>query len=786
MVFKRNKEGFVLKSKIKLLLMTFIAAMLCSVGVNAESYFFDVNITDSYGAVKDYYYIGEPFSVTADFYSENTEDYSSDVIIALYDANGAFQEARIAQKTLQDECLVATAEFTPSDKEEMYAKCYIWKSNTLSPLAEMSGYYINGKTKSEDVSIYYADVADITASEISAYTNTNTTATTKYALASPCNVVINGQNNANGIDILTSYYCDLQGNPVLGDIVLKDNNNDGLYENVEAKIGFTAIADSVVGNRVYFSDVYSYELGAAIRGDNAECTVFLDGNEIDLADISAGDVLTIYYDMNEYFNSSSFYEVYVGRKKVSGQVTAIAQGEFVCIDNIKYLISPGVDAYVFDPLVGYGYDIFFDAYNKAVYFKEMYVPLQIAVIESVYVSNGDECYAKIIKSNGEKEIYPIKEDKYEDYLNYVYYDSDTYEKRPIQDRVWSYRISESTNNITLMENLNPKAWEDVEYRKEVGKFGTIKISEENTDILDCTLYESENEVYPMQIESLIDGALYTVYAFDKLDDGTYSFVVITAASEGTTSEGTTTDPTSTTEFVVYSKSYITEIDGDNKTAWLVYVNNGTEAVEVIFDDGATPVAGIVEGTPVLIKRNSAGYVTTAAALFDVDVLTDYSAFSTAVRAGMKSDDMSAVLNTAALANLVEEIRNEEHNWVFGVVVDKSAYTITLATAEDVDANGYVNIDYLDEYDMDAECGVMTYSYALKDGSRVSNTVLADVPKLATPSIVFDNDSNDCLLNLGHEIYIEETATYGNTSYALAKTIDGDIVELYAIIPSATR
>ncbi len=774
-----------MKNKIAVFLMTLVSVILCAVGGGAEGFFRDVNITDSYGTEKDYYYLGESFSVTAQFYSDDTEDYLADIIVALYDTDGVLRGVDIADKTQQTEYLEASADFIAPDEIELYVKCYMWKNSNMIPVADMSGYYINGKIKSDDVCIDYRDVVDITDTQIKAYTE-NSTQTT-YSLASPCEVIINGKTCKNGIFVLTDYYCNSMSNPVLGDIILKNKNDNNEYAVIEAKIGFTAIADSLLDNTLYY-EPYSDEIMASMEVyENTECRVIFDGEEISLSDIKHGDVITIYYDMSKDFYSSSFYEVYVSRKKVSGTVTATTStAEFVGIDNIKYLISPILKWHGFDAEAGQAVDVFFDAYNKVAYYSEKSIPLQCAVIEDVYSSGIDSYYVQIIKTNGEKATYSIE--NYDEYFSYVFYDNgnNEYEKYPIQNRVFTYEISSDGNYITFGKRLTPYTMEYGLYREDVIKIGNIGMSEENTNLLDCTLYESYDEVCPIKLQQLTDGYEYTAYAFDKMVDGTYSFVIISATNKVETAE--------TTEFVVYSKSYITEVDGEERLAYLVY--DGTvEPIEVVLEDGAA-VDGIVEGTPIVVKKNLSGYATEIIPLFAVNngvTLSDgYSSFANAVRNGMVAGDLSKILNVDALdATLTEDLGVNQSDWVFGMVYDVTMDTITIATDEDVSAGSTVeneissNVDYLDEYDIDTDAKIMAYRYKEREnrGLRVTNTTLSAIPKVSNMSIAFV-DSDSTIFNWNHDIFTRnEDAACGRTTFVLAKTSGWIITEIYAIIPS---
>ena len=629
------------------------------------------------------------------------------------------------------------------------------------------------------------DVDSYDAAEIAVLKNETSTAVNRYELEDDAEMYVNGVKLvlAEGETIVDAMDDYIAGNAT-GVVTLVDETEtgkttvDGEYDYIMVTYFKDAIVESVVGDSeqatVYFSETaegITSKLSLDFT-DEAKSYGFVlaDGTEIDVLDLQEGDIVSIAYDVVAGFANSDTYAVLVSRDTVEGKVTSFddAEDEYTVNGEVYGLASITLDAIS----VGGEYVFCLDAFGKIAKVDATATSTKLAILDAVYTTNGDQHYARLILTDGSVETYTIKDEATKDaYYGKCYEDGS---KKAIQERVYSYTVSSTTGNVTIKDQYEGEAVTDAEYNAAKGKIGSVKVSAALTAVVDAEEYP-ENGVVAMSVDSLEDGATYDAYGFNEVSK-IHQFVIITDSTS------------SAVEFVVYSKSYLTEVDGDNKTAWLVYTNNGTEAVEVIFDEAPdTDLAGIVEGTPVLIERNSAGYVTNAAALFNTTILADYSAFSAAVRAGMKSatDDMSAVLNEAALANLVEEIRKEEHNWVFGVVVDKGTDEITLATAADVDAHGYVNVDDLETYDLADECGVMTYSFGLKKGLRVANTILSDVTKLSTPSVAFVDDNKE-ILDLGYEIYTDETATYGSTTYVLAKTVDEDIVELYAIVPSTTK
>lgn len=776
-----------MKEKLKLFILTLVTVMLCAIGVNAEMYFGDINITSSYGGVSDYYYLGEEFAVTAQLYPNEEDTSAADILIALYDTDGVLISVEIADTTQQIDYVEANAKFTLSDKKEIFAKCYAWENGKMLPVASKYGYYINGKEKVGDVCIPYNTVEEISTETITAYTE-NPNSVTEYSLSSDCEIYVNGIACTNGMNILNSYYLGEYVYPTLGDIILTDSDGDDIYDRIDAEIGFSAVADEVFDNEIYFERAFSNEIGYSIDTSVAEeCRIILNGEEISISDIKEYDVMTIYYDMNGDIESSSFYNIYVSRKKVSGMVTAISD-ESISVDDVKYMISPVTSV---DAELAYNFDFYMDIYNKVVYSDELPTPAQLAIVEDAYTGNDSAHYVKIIKPDGADEEYRIRnESDFEIYYYYVYQSDGT--KLPVQDRVYEYSVNGATGCIVLKEQFIAKGGEGLQYDEVTSIISTMALSAETTSILDCSEYADKGIVCSISIKNLVDKATYTAYGFDKLVDDTYSFVIITGG--GSASEGTDEVITNETEFVIYSKSYPTEVDGEDKTAYLVYKNNGAEAVEIILDDDSVAISDIVEGTPLVINKNASGYVTTIYPLFQPTALGDYNVFASAVRANMVDGTWDDILN---IENLDATLKGSSGDWVFGAVYDRysgsGGSTITIAstkdtyqtvTVDDLTYSAVTNVDYLTEYDVDSEAGFIKYSYVLRAnrGLRVSNSVLSEVVRLSSMSVA--HVDNDVLFAFDHRVITNsEDASKGKIDFILAKTVDGDITEAYIIAPS---
>jgi hypothetical protein len=697
---------------------------------------------------------------------------------------------------------------------------------------------VGGESKSVSFASedYAAEKSDYVTDKVMAvYESSNSTSTKKYELNSTAKMYVNGVKVADSLAAMvaiptggtaadTDVAVYIDGNAT-GTVTLIDSPDagkasvDGIYDYVMVSYYKDAVVDSVVGDEeyatIYFDITDTAEATMEIDmtdDDKMYSFTLTDGTALTALDLQEKDVLSIAYDPNKGFANSDSYEVLVSRDTVEGKV---ASADIDTTDAIKSEFSINGETYGLASLnlvdetdlkVSYEYVLYLDAFGKIANMEETATSNKLAIVDNVYTANGDQYYVTLIMPDGTKESYTVKDQAtFDTYKGYCFSSGST--KKAIQNRVWSYSISASSGNVTLKENYPATGGANQTYKEASSKIGTVRVNEALTSIVDAAEYASEKTVSAMTMDTLEDDADYTAYGFNKLSDNSYQFVIIT--------EGTTGSLTYKTEFVVYSRSYTTEVDGEDKTAYLVYKSNGTEAVEIVLDTDAVAVSGIKEGTPIVVKRNSLGYATAIYPLFQPAALGDYNTFASAVRSGLKDKDrdetgfLSTVLDVTNLeATMTKSTSSYESDWVFGMVYDKSANSVTIAedvatmtvnTGDFDSSNNPVtyttdyatNIDTLKEYDVDADAGIITYSYKERagKGARVANNILSAVTKMNMKTALVDD--NDVVFDWNHASVVgsgatAENATFGRTTFVLAKTIDGDIVEAYFIIPSTTR
>ena len=699
---------------------------------------------------------------------------------------------------------------------------------------------VGGESKSVEFAAedYADEKSDYTTDKVMAvYESSNSTATKKYELNTTAKMYVNGVKVADTLaamvaiptggtaaDTDVAKYID---NNATGTVTLIDSPEagkasvDGINDYVIVSYYKDAVVDSVVGDEeyatIYFdiTDTSEATMEVDMTDDDKMYSFTLtDGTALTALDLQEKDVLSIAYDPNKGFANSDSFEVLVSRDTVEGKV---ASADIDTTDAIKSEFSINGETYGLASLnlvdetdlkVSYEYVLYLDAFGKIANMEETATSNKLAILDNVYTANGDQYYATLILPDGAKESYTIKDAAtFNTYKTYCF-ESDGVTKKAIQNRVWAYSVSASSGNITLKgENGGTTPYAatggaNQTYKESSSKIGTVRVNEALTSIVDAAEYASERTVSAMTMDLLEDDADYTAYGFNKLSDNSYQFVIIT--------DGTSGSLTYKTEFVVYSRSYTTEVDGEDKTAYLVYKSNGTEAVEIVLDTDAVAVSGIVEGTPIVVKRNSLGYATQIYPLFQPAALGNYNTFAAAVRNGMLAKDrdeapvagtdendynedfLSAVLDIDALeATMTKSTSSYESDWVFGMVYDKSSNSVTIAEDFDTNTATTTNIDNLKEYDVDADAGIITYSYKERagKGARVANNILSAVTKMNMKTAFVD--ANDVIFDWTHSSVVgsgdtAENATFGRTTFVLAKTIDGDIVEAYFIIPSSTR
>lgn len=652
---------------------------------------------------------------------------------------------------------------------------------------------------------------------VKVYVNGSTTKTTTYRLNTEANGVgfyLNGQPLKENLDADSKELAELINDYIInnatGTVTLIDSPNegvsstDGKYDYIMVTYYKDAVVDSVIGDdeeaTIYFSDIDT-DMSSTLEVDYTDEDMYysftLNGAPIAVTDLQEGDVLSIAYTGGN-FDTSDSYTVLVSRDTAEGQVTSKGADEGVKTEFTvngetykvasKQLVNPKSDI-----TVGNEYTLLLDAFGRIAKVTETANSTKIAILENVYTANGDQYYATIVTPDGTKTNYTLKDKATFDlYKPLVYSSGDT--KKAVENRVFGYSVSSSTNNITIKgEDGNVdsdgrpvpyagKGGANSEYKENTNRLGTIRLNDAVTSILDLSEYKADKTIEPMTSDALEDSATYTAYGYNKLSDNSYQLVLVTEGGSGAI--------TYKTEFAIFSKKSSQSVDGENKITYTVYEAGATAPTTFILDDDSVDEA-ITEGTPIVVKKNSAGYVTEVNPLFSIDLGAGYDTFATAARKALKDNDLSGVVDVATANKTLNKNTGSNKNesaWIFGAVYDRSGNSITLATAKDFAGSYVTDVTALDEYDVDSDANVLVYNYKERAGKqlRVSNGVLSSIVKLTAPKAAFVDVDQDTDLDWNSvELTKNENAQYGRETFVFAKTIDGDIVEAYVIVPSSS-
>ena len=641
------------------------------------------------------------------------------------------------------------------------------------------GFYVNGKK----VNVTASGVGTTLADRLTTYVNGNTTGTVTL-IDSPDT----GSTATDGVYdyIMVTYYKDAVVASVVGDeeeCTIRFDSRDMAVDN--------SLDVDLTDENMY----YSFKT--------------VDGEDVAPIELNENDVLSIAWDVEAGFSGSKSYDVIVSTATAEGKLTGIKKDKYT-VGNEAYKLA---GAWVGSLTQGYEYTLYLDAFGKVAAFEETAASKKYAVLDSVYNKGGDNYYATIITTEGVKEEYPVAKGNYATYAGYVY--SSGTEKKFVQDRVIVYSVTSAGNLNIKSVDSSYKAANDP-YKESTQKIGSIKLSDTLTSALYLgSEYASDGKVATMAVDAFEDAATYTAYGYNKLSDGSYQFVIVTAGNESISYK---------TDFVVFSSAYSTSNeDGD---VYAVLVANGEgELTEVLLEEdykvngsvddaNATSLNAIAEGTPLMLAKNTSGYVTDIYTLFTADLSNGYDVFADAARDAIDTANYSAILNVTNLNKYLSSTAGSSAittapdpvDWVFGAVYDTTKSSITLAKAfvNTGDLSGkwdslitskpyttdVTNTAYVDEYDLDVDAKVIVYDYKKKEANdlRVYNDVITSALKALTVKTDYLDADKDTLLDWKAGSFDEanETDTYGRTAFALLKLVDGDVVEAFVINPSTSK
>jgi hypothetical protein len=597
------------------------------------------------------------------------------------------------------------------------------------------------------------------------------------------------------------------------------SSSDGYYDYIMITYYKDAIVDSVRVNSdtetvVYFDDS---AFGASqwtvdTDDDTVAYEFYLDGASITAADLQEDDVLSIAYNPVKGFTDTVSYTAYVSRDVVTGTVNAVDEDtdatktEYTLSDGNVYKISD--ENLITSTLTaGDDYTLYLNAFGRIAKYDTEASSKLIGILDAVYKSNGGDYYANVFTKTGEKVTYSLKDNaKYKEYVGYCYENSDVDDdKLAIQDRVVQYKVN-SKNELTISSVLGAKNSSNTEltYKSSSNKLGSYSINDALTTIIDYGDYADDSTVAAITSSGLDNDDTYTAYVYDKNSDGSYSFILIDANGSGYSVDS---------ELVIYSKVGTQSIDGETKDTVYVYAGDDAALTAYILDDSyvtASDLSGtFTEGDALILKTNSSnevtGFTAAFASSYNKKIKSSYESFFNLVTSASNLDDVIKPANDLAddiSYNASGEKKKHYVNFYFGPIVDKTDTSITLgrytsvegkATDDATTTSTFDRITNKDAdssiYDLtfDSDVKVTVYDYSRGSSSRVVSGVKGSIVKTQV-------SKSNCIAvedvaSTGDKSYINwrtftADGNKGEVNYALVKSVDDDVTEVYVILPSS--
>lgn len=391
---------------------------------------------------------------------------------------------------------------------------------------------------------------DTPAPSISVFPTPTAFVSTKYPLSADVLFYINGTEiTAPDLSDFEEYLLN-SSSPTFE---LADFDYDGRYDAIYGKYYAIGRVDAVSAStgKIMFSHLNVR--GNSITPDEKSTRVYKNGSEIALADIQAGDILTIAYDVTMDLQPSHYYDIYVSSDTAEGQYTSYNPAdETVTIGGTAYEFAAG-DSYsnIASMTLGNEYILYLDVFGRIFSYDTLKTLTSFAILEHYTKSSTDDYYkAMLYLTDGTIVRYELNNNKVtidgktgaalDEYLeNRVYIDTnengyiDGFEKtntnrQPIQDRVVAYRVSSSGLIVSL--SFESGRMGNALFSANTNAVGAVKMNE-RTKIINAIAYNAQNMspslLEPANLSDFVDGANYEIYGYgERLTDGSYPFVLI--------------------------------------------------------------------------------------------------------------------------------------------------------------------------------------------------------------------------------------------------------------------
>ena len=571
-----------------------------------------------------------------------------------------------------------------------------------------------------------------------------------YKLSSDLKICINGKEYTYTIEdiekFITSNYL---GNVTLRDIPnAESGETDGIYDEIDIQYFLDGCIEEVTagdyGRYSICFDKYEYEMGREILvlDEYKNYSIKLNGKEISPSELKQGDVLSVAYDIKGNFHNSDDYEIYVSRETKHLNVTDVFDDD----SNQKITAADGktyVTAYAdaANMSAAKEYEVGFDIFGKIAYANEITSPVQYAILENLYATNGGiDYYADIITASGEKKSYPVTKDDYDAFINILMMDSEKFDtdekllnRQEPQNRVIEYVIN-SKGELNVKRTVYPWIFEG-EYDAESNRLDGNKLDSEVSKILDISDYRNdESRGYPaVSLSDFRDSISYKGYVFGMTSNGSYQFVIITSGIGGYhVTDG----------WGVYVTGEKVSTPDGYKDAVTAYVNSELKTIPI-----DVPDEDLSTGDIFFYTTNPDGYIDDIRKVSSTGY-TYRDMFKKAIDSNfdiINSETAEQFSGSSSKNNFAQD-NCSPNMLVSGFIINNYGLSVTMATKYDLSKNNTItafDLDRCKEYYFANDMTVYKYDYSVGNlKNRISTAKKTDIESLR----FFGNSYVDNALN----------------------------------------
>lgn len=678
-------------------------------------------------------------------------------IAAMYSENGEFVGV---QKFSTERGFIDYSKLAQNADGECKVKIFSWDSSSLEPKADMienktavfSTLDLDIETTAQgaaSVDSYKEIAAEQVARYNSIYVTTDNIQSKEYKLSENTKLFVNGVEVSWNADNLYTYLITSK----VGRVTLANTaGTDDSYNIVSVTYYKSAVISDVVGDKIYF-DMIESDMSSSMALDQTRVdagdltyTITLDGEQISPSDLRENDVISVAYDVSNDFDDSDFYDIIVSRNIVKGVIEKDdEENETYTVNGTEYkydwtYLPDGYDS----DAVGLDAILYVDAFGRVVNILENKENIKIAILENVYANPAyDAEYVSMVLPDGSTTEYALRNSNdAQELLEIIYVDGDKNRgKNPVCDRIIKYKLNYD-NELYSAESFrgsDKKQQIDEEYSAKTNKIGLIAMND-NTKILDLCDYISSgktNDINAISPSKLVDEVSYTAYGYNKLYDGSFTFVIITDGI------GAYTDKTQPAVFVKNTTAL--DNNGDACDA-VVLLYNGEEKTYIL--DGVDAY-DLNKGDVIVFKTNYDDEINRIDVIASMELCSGSDRIDCAQR--------STNITPTPIDEWDYTTANGYDTYVdldYGAVINKSGDFIELAA---------YGKDYDSIYKLTSETKVYVYDYTSLIRSALYVGTASDITKTIIPYSARDNGY---ILwdNLGKD----------TINYAFVKSIDGDI------------